>query len=132
MKISSQIMKKIFVTPIVFSILLFSQSIFAQWGSNKEWMDLIRENCSPTLKGQAKKLVNEKSYWVEVNVSMEMWVEDMRLSRYDQFCQASYQSPSQIDKLMSCVASVKHDFDWYGRCKSQIAYMCRAAGGFCN
>lgn len=110
----------------------FGPLAFAQWGDNKEWMDLIRQNCSPTLKGQAKKLVNEKSYWVEVDVSMSMWVKGMQLSRYDDFCRASYPQPSQRDRLMSCLASVQHDFDWFGRCKGQIVYMCRSAGGFCN
>jgi hypothetical protein len=110
----------------------FSNSTFAQWGSNKEWMDLIRQDCSPTLKGRAKKLINEKSYWVEVDVSMDMWIEDMRLSRYDQFCSASYPQPFQRDRLMSCHASVRHDFDWFGRCKAQVIHMCRTAGGFCN
>jgi hypothetical protein len=123
---------KVWITLFLFCAVSFSPSTFAQWGSNKEWMDLIRQDCSPTIKGRAKKLINEKSYWVEVSVSMDMWIEDMRLSRYDEYCRASYLHPSQRDRLMSCLASVRHDFDWFGRCKNQVTYMCRAAGGFCN
>ncbi len=123
--------KILFALGIIF-IVFFSQPAFAQWGNSKEWMGLIRQNCSPTIKGSAKELISEKSFWVEVSVAMDMWIEDMRLSRYDNFCRASYPNPSQKDKLMSCIASVKHDFDWYSRCKNQVVYKCRAAGGFCN
>jgi hypothetical protein len=128
----NKINRKIFFTLATILIFLFSQPISAQWGHNKEWMGLIRQNCSPTLKGSAKELIGEKSFWVEVSVSMDMWIEDMRLSRYDEFCRASYPNPSQKEKLMSCIASVKHDFDWYNRCKNQVVYKCRTAGGFCN
>jgi hypothetical protein len=117
---------------IFIMLVIICTPIFAEWGHNKEWMGLIRQNCSPTLKGQAKKIISEKSFWVETNVSMDMWIEGMRINRYDEFCRASYPNPSNRDKQMSCIASVKHDFDWFGRCKNQVVYMCRAAGGFCN
>jgi hypothetical protein len=130
--ITIKLKQKIYFSLVAFFMLLFSQSIFAQWGSNKEWMGLIRQNCSTTLKGSAKELIGEKSFWVEVDVSMSMWIEDMRLSRYDDYCRASYSNQSQKDKLMSCIASVKHDFDWYARCKNQVVYKCQKAGGFCN
>ncbi len=123
---------KIWTTLIAFCISLYSQASFAQWGGSKEWMDLIRQDCSPTFKGQAKKLINERSYWVETNVSMHFWIEGMRLDRFDDFCRDTYSHPSQRDRLLSCLASVQHDFDWFGRCKNQIVYKCRTAGGFCN
>ena len=109
-----------------------SSSVYAEWGSYKEWMNLIREDCSPTVKGRAKRLMDEKYYWAEVNTSMGSWIEDMRLSRYENICRANFQTPGDANKLLSCLASIKHDFDWYDRCKSQVVYSCIKTGGFCR
>ena len=104
----------------------------AQWGAHKEWMGLIKDDCTPTLKGGAKRLIGEKSFWVEVNVSMSMWIEDMRLMRYEGFCHAEHSGAGQSERLMSCLASIKRDLDWYARCKGQAVTLCRRAGGFCS
>jgi hypothetical protein len=104
----------------------------AQWGANKEWMDLVKADCSPTFKGAAKRLMGEKSFWVEVNVSMSMWIEDMTLMRYEGFCYAEHQGPGKQERLMSCLASIRRDIDWHSRCKGHVVAMCHKAGGFCR
>jgi hypothetical protein len=104
----------------------------AQWGTHKDWMDLIKADCSSTLKGAAKRMIGEKSYWVEVNVSMSMWIEDMTLMRYEDFCYAEYQGSGKQERLMSCLASVKRDIDWYSRCKAPVVIMCHKVGGYCK
>ena len=117
---------------LIITLSLTYRPAHAEWGNHKEWMGLIQQNCSPTIKGQAKKLFNERLFWVETNVSMGMWIEDMNLSRYEGYCYASFPNASQRGKLMSCVASIKHDFDWFNRCKRQVIFMCHKAGGYCN
>lgn len=126
--------KRIFLTCIV-AILGFPLSpekVSAQWGAHKDWMDSIKADCSPTLKGAAKRLIGEKSFWVDVNVSMSMWMEDMALMRYEGFCYAEYQGAGKQERLMSCLASVRRDIDWYSRCKAPVIIMCYKAGGFCK
>lgn len=123
---------------ISFSLMLLfticCNNASAQWGAHKEWMDLIKADCSPTIKGASKKLIGEKNYWVEVNVSMSMWMEDMNLSKsyYEGFCIAEFQGSKKEGRLMSCLASIQRDIDWYSRCKAPVISMCHRAGGFCR
>ena len=118
-------------TALFLLLLLGATTVLGQWGSNKEWMDLIGQSCGTTFKGKAKRIFGELEFWVEVNVSMDMWIEDMRAQDYSGYCRASYSRPEKIEELMTCLASVKRDFDWYGRCKSPVVLLCRQAGGRC-
>ena len=111
--------------------LLGAGTAVAQWGSNKQWMDLIDQSCSTTFKGKAKRLFGELDFWIEVRVSMEMWVEDMGVQDFSGYCRASYSSPDKREDLMRCLASVKRDYDWYSRCKPTVDVLCRQAGGRC-
>jgi hypothetical protein len=86
--------KRVSTRLMAFLMLAFLPSLgSAEWGAHKEWMGLINSDCGPTLKGSAKRMFSEKSFWVEVNVSMSMWSEDMQLMRYEGFCYAEYQAP---------------------------------------
>jgi hypothetical protein len=118
-------------TALFLLFLLGAGSAVGQWGGYKEWMGLIDQSCSTTFKGKAKRLFGELEFWVEVNVSMGMWIEDMRVQDFPGDCRASYQRADQREDLMRCLASVKRDYDWYGRCKPAVDMLCRQAGGRC-
>lgn len=112
-------------------ILLNTGTALAQWGRNKDWMDVIDESCNTTFKGKAKRLFGELEFWAHVNSGMEMWIEDMRSADYVGYCRASHSPPDQREELMRCLASVKRDIDWFNRCKPTTVMLCRQAGGRC-
>ena len=120
------------MTLVTLVLTLSSANAMGQWGAHQEWMGLIDQSCATTLKGKAKRFAGEKEFWVEVNVSMSMWIRDMTNMDYAGFCRASYPNPEQTERLMRCLNSVKRDIDWFKRCKSAVELFCHQAGGYCR
>jgi len=108
-----------------------SGNAVSEWGESKEWMGLINQDCSPTFRGKLKRMSSsERSFWAWVDVYMSSWKEDMSESRsyYESLCLAR----DDASRRLSCIASIQADIDWFARCKSQVVFLCRKAGGLCD
>jgi len=122
---------------VIFVILFFSSPMViapsfgnGRWGEHQQWMGLISDNCEPTLSGRVKRLWDERYFWVEVNVAMQMWAESMASANYQNYCIEMY--AQEPERRFRCVASVRSNFDWHRRCRPFVVSMCRQAGGRCN
>ena len=117
--------KKLLIT------IFLSMSIPVFAFSYNDWMNAIDSSCSPTLRGKASKLLNERSFWAGVDVSMDSWAQEIRGSGLERDCAILTQNESNKTRYLECISYLKNNWDWFNRCKPVVKYNCRQAGGYC-
>ena len=83
-----------------------------------DWMVYMNESCGTTLTGDIKKILyDDLDLWVDVEVAMKLWAEDMRRDPPENQCEfLSTEKRQQI-----CRSKYQARWDWYHRCVG-IAY----------
>lgn len=107
-------------------MLIFSSNVFAK---TDEWKSYIDKTCETTITGKARKIINNKKFWIAVVASMDTWAESMSMDNGEKSCYGSEDSASDI---LKCRAFYKEQWDWYSRCRPVAVSECLDAGGFCR
>jgi hypothetical protein len=123
-------MKKLTISFVLF--FMYSNNSFAGI-ENEVWEKYLNKSCETTISGKLQRsLKGERSFWVEVHVSMDQWAQNMRLDKPEEYCAAGYTAPDQLEKRVKCYTGVKEYWDWYARCRPLVVHLCKKAGGYCN
>lgn len=102
------------------------------WATNTTWQSLIKEDCSPTMRGSLSRMTDERAFWVRVHLEMRDWVAEQRAVGGPDLCRAEYQGQSRAEDLHQCINRFRVQYDWFNRCLPSVQMMCRRAGGFCG
>lgn len=97
----------------------------------EDWQKYIDEGCSPTLRGQAKKLMGELDFWSRVEASMWSWYQTFDAPSATQYCAARFSTPNKRAQYMQCSAYAQAQLHWFQRCRPVAVQFCRQAGGKC-
>lgn len=88
-----------------------------------DWMSNIDSSCSATIKGKITGSFSKYGFWFDTAVSMDMWADNMRSEKPEEYCYIDYgqssSKPNQV-KLLQCVAYIKNNWDWFRRCKPVV------------
>lgn len=109
-------------------VSLYSGQVKADIGA-KDWMNYLTHSCEPTLSGKTKRLFGELDFWVHVSISMDNWIEFMRIEKPQENCAISNQTNNE--RYLQCASGYRDKLQWFARCKPVVVHMCRKAGGYC-
>ncbi len=76
-------------------------------------MTYMNESCGTTLTGNIKSILySDLDLWTDVEVTMDLWAEDMKLYQPEDQCEFL----STEKRQQECRAKYQAKWDWYHRC----------------
>lgn len=104
-----QMLKPFFIT-FLFLSLDSNSTGYNDWQSN------IDESCNAKAYGRLSTMFSKSGFWFETAVSMDMWADDMRIEKPEDYCKIDYYEHKNQVKYLQCIAYIRKQWDWYERC----------------